>query len=220
MKFKESQLTLYGAITGDLLGHELAFFVPAVNLHYLLPALLGLGARKGGDCLFAADLAFGRLVVFDVCSGCGRPLGLLEVVPVLLGLLRTKGGIGHPVQLGACLIVGPFVLCILNDLIRVLAQALLRMRLLQKALFVLAGRMSLCLRTCPEITVVNVLKVFGNGVLVVAVHADFLLGPVRVVAILKDEDKTAEILKSVTATKRTSLSCQIKPTSFILYLLS
>lgn len=145
MKSKEGLLTLYRAITGDFLRHELAFFVAAVNLHYLLPALLGLGTREGGDCLFATDLAFGRLVVFDVCGGCGRSLGLLEVVPVLLGLLWMKGGIGLPVKLSARLIVATFVLCILNDLIRVLAQALLRMRLLQKALFVLAGRMSLCL---------------------------------------------------------------------------
>lgn len=145
MKCKEDLLTLYRAITRDFLRHELAFFVAAVNLHYLLPALLGLGAREGGDRLFAADLAFGRLVVFDVCSGRGRSLGLLEVVPVLLGLLWMKGGVGLPVKLGARLIVATFVLCILNDLIRVLAQALLRMRLLQKTLFVLAGRMSLCL---------------------------------------------------------------------------
>lgn len=157
----------------------------AVNLCYLLPALLGLGARKGGDRLFATDLAFGRLIILDVGCGRGQSLGLLKVVPVLLGLLWTEGGIGPPVEVSERLIEATFILCILNDLIGVLAQALLRMRLLQKALFVLAGCVSLSLRTRPEITVVYILKVFGNGVLVVAVHADFLLGPMRVVAVLK-----------------------------------
>lgn len=102
----------------------------AVNLRYLLPALLGLGARKGGDRLFATDLAFGWLIVLDVGSGRGRSLGLLKVVPVLLGLLWMESGIGPPLKLGARLIEANFVLCILNDFVGVLAQALLRMRLL------------------------------------------------------------------------------------------
>lgn len=133
------------------------------------------------------------MIVLNVGSGRGRPLGLLKVVPVLLGLMWTEGGIGPPLEVGACLIEATFILCILNDLVGVLAQGLLCMRLLQKALFVLAGRVSLCLRTCPEITVVYILKVFGNGVFIVAVYADFLLGPVRIVAVLKYEDKTDEI---------------------------
>ncbi len=117
----------------------------AVNLCYLLPALLGLGARKGGDRLFAADLTFGWLIVLDVGGGLSRSLGPLKVVLVLLGLLWTEGGIGLRLKLGACLIEATFVPCILNDFVGVLAQALLRMRLLQKALFMLAGRVSLSL---------------------------------------------------------------------------
>ncbi len=125
----------------------------------------------------------------------------------------TEGGIGLRLKLGACLIEATFVPCILNDFVGVLAQALLRMRLLQKALFMLAGRVSLSLWTCLEITVVYILKVFGNGVLIVAVHADFLLGPMRVVAVLKHENR----LKSISATNRTSMSHQIKHNSIKFY---
>lgn len=162
----------------------------AINLSYLLPALLGLGTGKSGDRLLAADLAFGRLVVLDVHGGRDRPLSLLQVVPVLLGLFGPEGGIGSPMKICPCLIVAPLALCILNDLIGVLS--LLGMGFLKQALFVLAGNVSLRLGTRPKVAVVYIFKVFRNGILVVAVHADFLLGPVRVIAVLEDEDKTLD----------------------------
>lgn len=118
---------------------------------------------------------------------------------MLLGLLRVEGGIGSLMKICSCLIVAPLVLCILNNFIGVLI--LLGMGFLKQVLFVLAGRMSLRLGTCPKIAVVYVFKVFRNGILVVAVNTDFLLGPVRVIAVLEDEDKT-----SAAATKTISMS--------------
>lgn len=48
--------------------------------------------------------------------------------------------------------------------------------LLGRLLLPLVGDVTLCLKTCREVTVVDALKVFGHRVLVVAVHTDLLLG--------------------------------------------
>lgn len=205
-------LTLQGAVAGDLVWHELALLVAAVDLGDLLAALFGLGAREGRDGLLAADLALGRLVVAQLrqrgrrrASGLG--LGLGPVVAVGLGGRVCRAGSGGVLRGGGVVERGGVIsvrapndppavlLAVLNDLVGALGHVLLRVHLLQHQLLALAAArpsgapcsvsLALRLRPRPKVTVVDGLEVFGHRVLVVAVHPYFLFRTMGVVAILR-----------------------------------
>lgn len=131
-----------------------------VHLGDLLSALFGFSARQSRDRLLACDLAFGRLRIFDdISRGGARPLGLLVVMQ---WRERREGGV----------MTGPHPRAV-QAVVDELGGAL---GLLRRLLLPLVGGVTLRLKTCRKVTVVDALEIFGHGVLVVAVHTDLLLG--------------------------------------------
>lgn len=172
-------LTLDRTVARDFLRHQRPLLVLAVNLDDALPALAALGSGQSGNGLLPADLALRPLPVgLRTRRQRGRPGPLrLEEGGILIGAL-SRCRDGQDVGL-----VGSFGKdrSMLYDFISQHALVLFQL------LLAVCGSETLTLRPRSQVAVaVDVVKVFGNRVLVVVAVGTETVGTVD---ILQAEDK-------------------------------
>ena len=152
----------------------------AVGFPDLLAAVLGLGTGQGRDGLLARDVTLGGLVILDLRGAApafpavGLSWDILPTAPVHGGFLTRRqhlvGALARErMPLPLLLLQLP-----LQELLLSTRGLLCQLRLV---LLLLSPR-------C-KVAVVHILKIFGDGVLIVAVCSHFLFRPVRKVAVLE-----------------------------------
>lgn len=193
MQPQSADLTFFRTVTRYFLRHQHSLFVFAVNLHYLLPTLSGLGSRQSRNGFFPADLTLQWLLPWLKIrrQQTDRLLRLLELRILTRPLDSHRNG-GHLgvgfMDIGVVVIVAH---CSgldgreLEDLVSRFFQNALRLGLIQLASCI-SNWHSLALGSCTQVAVaVNGVKVFGDWVLIiVAVQAKFLFRAVGTVAVL------------------------------------